>query len=360
MGFSVFLAVGTAAAQTDLERATARDAANNGRAAYDSGKYEKAIDYLSRAESLVHSPTHLLFMARAQAKLGRLVAAHETYLKIIRESLPPNAPKAFVSAQDAAEQEQDTLSTRLPSITVQLKGVQASDVTVQMDGTNLPPAMVGIPLPADPGEHTFKASGPTVDADPVTVKVAEAAKQTVTLTLRSNGKKPVLAAKPAAATAPAADAPKPGEKATIDLNNAGTPPPGTATAGSSGSGSGLRVASYIALGVGAVGVGVGSYFLLKSRGTTDDADALYKLCQKESGSPVCSIPTRRDEYEAKDADAASQRNIGVGALIGGGVGLVAGVTMLIVGSSSSDSARNDAPRVVPMIGLGSLGIAGKF
>src|SRR4051812_49206453 len=149
----VFLATHGALAQTDLERATARDAANNGRNAFDAGKYEKAIDYLSRAEQLVHSPTHLLYMARAQAKLGRLVAAHETYLKITRETLASNAPKAFVSAQSPAEKEQDGIDGRLPSVTVMLKGAtSAPDVTVKMDGTALPPAMIGIPLPADPGE----------------------------------------------------------------------------------------------------------------------------------------------------------------------------------------------------------------
>jgi tetratricopeptide (TPR) repeat protein len=184
-GACVFIAAQSAFAQTDLERATARDAANNGRAAFDAGKYEKAIDYLSRAEQLVHSPTHLLFIARAQTKLGRLVAAHETYLKISRETLAANAPKAFVSAQAAAEQEQDALDDRLPSVTVTLQGATtAPDVTVQMDGTALPAAMIGIPLPTDPGEHVFKASGPTIISDPVTVRLAEAAKQTVTLTLR--------------------------------------------------------------------------------------------------------------------------------------------------------------------------------
>src|SRR6187455_375906 len=191
----VLIAAQSALAQTDLERATARDAANNGRAAFDAGKYEKAIDYLSRAEQLVHAPTHLLYIARAQTKLGRLVAAHESYLKINRETLAPNAPKAFVSAQAAAEQEQEALDDRLPSVTVALQGATtAPDLVVQMDGNALPSAMIGIPLPADPGEHVFKASGPTITSDPVTIRLAEAGKQTVTLTLRSTGAAPPVAA----------------------------------------------------------------------------------------------------------------------------------------------------------------------
>ncbi|MEO6603218.1 MAG: hypothetical protein ABIQ16_25260, partial [Polyangiaceae bacterium] len=156
---ALLLTASLAHAQTDLERATARDAANNGRGAFDAGQYEKSIDSFTRAESLVHAPPHLLFLARAQAKLGRLVAAHETYLKITRETLKPNAPRAFRDAQAAAELELPALDARLPYVTVTLQGAPSDGVTVQMDSTSLPAAMIGIPLPADPGQHTFKASG---------------------------------------------------------------------------------------------------------------------------------------------------------------------------------------------------------
>ncbi|HEY3256628.1 MAG TPA: hypothetical protein VGJ91_21875, partial [Polyangiaceae bacterium] len=238
-GICVSIAAHNALAQTDLERATARDAANNGRAAFDAGKYEKAIDYLSRAEQLVHSPTHLLFIARSQAKLGRLVAAHETYLKISRETLPPNAPKAFVSAQNAAEQEQDVLDDRLPSVTVTLAGAtSAPDVSVQMDGTLLPAAMIGIPLPADPGEHVFKASGPTITSEPVSVKLAEAAKQNVTLTLRSTGAAAPVAARPAATAAAAGAAPPAAAAAASTPPSSASSPPPESPSASGGSSKG--------------------------------------------------------------------------------------------------------------------------
>ncbi|HEY0462943.1 MAG TPA: hypothetical protein VGC79_01985, partial [Polyangiaceae bacterium] len=271
----VLIAAQSAFAQTDLERATARDAANNGRAAFDAGKYEKAIDYLSRAEQLVHSPTHLLYVARSQAKLGRLVAAHETYLKITRETLASNAPKAFVNAQAAAEQEQDALDDRLPSVTVTLQGATtAPEVTVQMDGTPLPTAMIGIPLPADPGEHVFKASGPTIASDPVTVRLAEAAKQTVILTLRSTGAAlpPVAgvgahagngAAQPAAGAAAVA----------AQADSSTSPPPASPSADrSSGHGPGLMIASLVSFGLGAASAGIGTYYLLKSSSTRNDSD----------------------------------------------------------------------------------------
>ena len=110
-----------------------------------------------------------------------------------------------------------------------------------------------------------------------------------------------------------------------------------------------------------MGLGVGSYFLVKSRGTSDDADAIYQQCLAESMSSKCAIVARKNEYEAKDDDAARQRNIGIGTLIGGGVAVVAGITMLIVDSGShSSAARVERPRLMPVFGGNTLGIAGTF
>jgi len=365
VGVCVFIAAHSAFAQTDLERATARDAANNGRAAFDAGKYEKAIDYLSRAEQLVHSPTHLLFMARAQAKLGRLVAAHETYLKITRENLAANAPKAFVTAQDAAEQEQDALDNRLPSVTVTLQGaISAPDISVTMDGTALPSAMIGIPLPADPGEHVFKASGPTIASEPVTVRLAEAAKQTVILKLRSTGAAaPVVSATPKGQPAAAAAAPSAAAAAAQPgASNASSPPPESASVSNShGHGPGLMIASIASFTIGVASASVGTYYLLKSNSTRNESDQIYDQCVLKSGGKTCTDPAVADVTGPMDADADHQAKIGVVGLVGGGVGILAGFTFLILDLNRSDkSALRTTPHVTPVFGLNSVGLVGTF
>lgn len=330
-----------ALAQTDLERATARDAANSGRAAFEAGQYEKAIDQFTRAEQLVHAPPHLLYLARAQAKLGKLVAAHETYLKITRETLKPNAPKAFSDAQGFAESELAAVDARLPYVTVTLQGAPADGVSVDMDGTLLPAAMIGIPLPLDPGQHVFKATGSAI-SEPVTVRIAEAAKQSI-----------VLKARPVAA-APAVTPVAPLSAGTGATNE---PPPDDA--GSHGT-SGLRVASYVSFGVGAIGLGLGTVFLLKAKSTDEEAGKLFDQCSAASnGTGECGA--LRDDYEAKNSDAKSQRSIGITSMIAGGVGVAAGVTFLILDASkSSSSARHTAPHVTPVFGFNSIGLVGAF
>lgn len=323
-------------AQTDLERATARDAANNGRAAFDAARYEQAIDSFSRAEALVHAPPHLLFLARSQAKLGRLVAAHETYLKITREALKPNAPKAFSDAQSAAEQELPAVDARLPSVTVTLQGAPADGVTVQMDGAPLPSAMIGIPLPADPGSHVFKASG-TAASEPVTLTLAEGAKASVVLQLHA-----------ASGPAPAATSSPPTESLTADTGDR-----------SPMSGSGLRIASYASFGVGALGLGLGTFFLFKAGSTRKDADGLYSQCRAVSAQGNCG--SLRDQFAEKDDSADQQRAIGVTGVVVGGVGVAAGITLLILDAGRPKNTAQGAPfHVTPVIGSNTLGLAGTF
>src|SRR4051812_32878443 len=81
-----------ALAQTDEQRSGARAAATAGGKAYGDGQWEQSIDMFSRAETLVHSPVHLLYMGRAHEKLGQLVRARESYLRITNEELPASAP----------------------------------------------------------------------------------------------------------------------------------------------------------------------------------------------------------------------------------------------------------------------------
>ncbi|HYP77467.1 MAG TPA: hypothetical protein VER12_15960 [Polyangiaceae bacterium] len=322
-----------AAAQTDMERATARETADAGRTQFEAGRYAEAIDSFTRAQQLVAAPPHLLYIARAQAKLGRLVEAHENYLKITRDSLPPKPPKAFIEAVNAAERELEAVDARLPYVTIAVQGAPAAGVTVSMDGTALPAAMVGIPLPVNPGTHAFEARGTAAQSAPVSVNVSEGAKETVMLTLRANS-----AARPAQ-----------GASGATSLTSES--PPDTAHGGSSG----LRVASYVAFGVGAVGLGVGSYFLVKSSNTRQPATDLYDSC-----TPNCTVE-QQAEIETTDSDADQQRNIGIGAVVTGGVAAITGLTLfLLSASNSAPAAQSNAPRVTPVIGLGSLGLSGTF
>lgn len=330
-----------ARAQTDAERAGARSAGLAGLEAYSAGKYEQALDYFARAESLMHAPTHQLYLARANTKLGHLVSAREYYLKLTQERLPASASKPFRDAQASGDKELAELEPRVPYVTVVVQGGKnPSDVQVTRDGEVIPPALLGVPHPEDPGTHTFKATATRMESAPSTITLKEGAKENVVLTLN------------AVAGAEAEPAENTG-KASAGFAADSEPEPT-----SSSKGPGLRIAAISGMALGAVGVGVGTFFLVKSSSSQKHADQLYDDCIKADN---CDQPGIGDEVTSADNKANSERTAGVVTTIIGGAFLVTGVTLLIVDlSGSSSHAEARGPRVQPVLGLNFAGISGRF
>ena len=335
---SMAIAQPSAWAQSDDDRAGARVAATEGVKAINEKRWADAADLFSRAESLVHSPVHLLYLARAQEKLGKLVKARENYNKILREKYGPEAPDAFRSAQASAQQESAGLDARLAAITVKLDGEKGA-VTVTMDGEKVPPALIGLPLPVDPGSHTFEATGTDLKSDPVTISVTEGGRDAVTLVVKSApGTVAAGAPPPTAVTAPGPIAPPP----------PATSPPNTESAAASNN-SGLKIGGYVALGVGVVGVGVGTLFLLKSHSKKSDAD---DLCNS-AGCPE----SKHAQIQSLDNDYKSAGTLSVVGFAVGGAGLITGATLLLLsGSKHSENAAG----ITPWIGYQSAGVSGRF
>ena len=333
---------GTAWSQTPEERAGARAAATDGARAFNEGRWADTIDRMSRAESLVHSPTHLLYIARSHEKLGQLVRAQEVYLQVAREQLTPDAPQAFRDAQTQARDAVAALRPRIPYVSVVVQGAGAQQVVVTMDGVRVPEALVGVPRPVDPGQHRFAAQTPESRATDTMVTIEEGARETVVLTLRENA--------PAAAPAPTQPAPPPVEQPAPAQQQQPAPP--VADAGPQEEGTNwMRIGSYIGFGVAGVGLIAGTIFIVSANGNESDADDICNL-------PGGECPdTRRAEVEQLDDDAASNRSLATVSFIVGGVGLAAGGVLL--GLSFSDSS-DSAAGVRPWVGLGTVGLNGRF
>ncbi len=349
MSLGLVVAQPSAWAQTDDDRAGARVAATEGVKAINEKRWADAADLFSRAESLVHSPVHLLYLARAQEKLGKLVKARENYNRIIREKYPADAPDAFRQAQTSAQQEVGGLEGRLAAITVKLDGEKGT-VTVTMDGEKVPPALVGLPLPVDPGAHTFVAAGTDLKSEPVSVTVAEGGRDTITLTVKAAPGTQAPDAVPAATPGAQSSTGTPGTAtAPAAATNA---PPGTAgPAAASGGNSGMKVGGYVALGVGVVGAGLGTVFLLQSHSKKSDADALCNL--PNNGCPL----SQKSQIDSLDNSYKSAGTLSVVSYAVGGAGLITGVILLI---ASSGTHTESTAGVSPWVGYQSVGLSGRF
>src|SRR5258705_2607731 len=118
-GIGLWIACGVAFASgrgaadpPDADRLTARALAEEGRVALDRFDYSLAEERFARADALIHAPTLMLGLARAQAGLGKLVEAHESYQRILREGGRPGSPPAFARAVDDPARQVGTVASQ--------------------------------------------------------------------------------------------------------------------------------------------------------------------------------------------------------------------------------------------------------
>jgi hypothetical protein len=340
------LHAGAAWGQTDEDRAGARTLATEGAKAFSAQRWSEAVDLFTRAEALVHAPPHLLYLARARAKLGQYVLAREIYERIVRENIAPTAPPAFLDAQNAAKAELPSLEPRIAMLTVRITGVDPKTVSVMVDGQKLPSVFVGAPKPVDPGDHKVQAIGEGVASELITLHVKEGARENVSLAVTPQ-KGAMLPTTTAPVPTPATTAPA--SPTRVEMRGSDIAP-----LPAEGGSNGMRIASYAALGVGVVGLGVGTVFGLQSMGKRSDAD---DLCPDVNRCPI----SNKDKVETLDNDARSAQTLATVGFIAGGVGVAAGVTLFILSSKKQDqSALDRGPTIHPWFGLGSAGVTGTF
>ena len=280
---SLILAAGAASAQTDQEKAAARELATQGQAALAKQQYAQALDLVTRAQAIVNAPTHLHMIAEAQVGLGKLVAAQETYLKLIRMDLPATAPAAFKNAQAAAREELAAVEPKIAQLRIVLDGLGSRSATVKMDDQAVPGALIGVYQPVDPGKHQ------------VSVVVGAQAPVTAAVELQPAEKKDVHLTVPDAGAAAAG-------------GDAGTAPAPVPDTGGGGFFTPLRWGGLGAGVVGLAGVALGGAFFAMSTSKTNAANA---LC---GGPPPAQCPTsQRTAVNDDESQAAKDKtNLGRG------------------------------------------------
>jgi hypothetical protein len=337
-------------AQSEQERAGARVAAQEGHKAFFEQRWADAIDLFSRAESLVHAPPHLLYMARANEKLGRLVTAREFYMRVVKENIPSSAPRAFHNAQDQARQELPELERRIPHLSVKVKGADAGQkFVVLIDGKELPSALVGLPTPLDPGEHTVSAQAQGKSAEAVKLTLDEGQRQNIELELQADAS----ARLPAEGQNEPVEAGEPVDSAAAARETLSDPEVDVGPEAASGGGGGMRIGSYVALGVGALGVGAGVLFTLQSSSKREE---VLKICPEPSACPV----SNRNEAEDLNKSAGGLKTLATVGYIVGGVGIAAGVTLFLLSSGKEQPQTNAGVSIEPWLGIGSAGVTGRF
>jgi hypothetical protein len=314
------LAPSALAEPSAADRATARTLAQEGQHALENKNYAMAIDKFSRADALVHAPTLLLGLARAQVGATKLVEAQENYNRIIREGVPANSPKSWSKAVDDANKEVGAISPRIPWVTISVLGPSNPEVVV--DSTPVPQASLGVKRAINPGTHKIKVSAEGYHPQDKVITLTEGQTLSVNIELEQA---PQEAPPPAAkvATTPAVDT----------------------TMSTSGGGEWRKTVAYVALGVGGASLIVGG---------VAGGLALTKHSQLSDECPgnVCD--------PSQNANVDTYRRLGTIADVGfivGGVGVATGIILLVTQPKETSSAGT---KLTPWIGLGSAGVNGVF
>lgn len=301
-----------------------------GKDSFDRGDMRGAFDAFASAEQIAHSPVFVLFMARAKRGLGDLLAARDLYTRAATEALSANVPEPWKRAQSDAAQELAALESRIPTVTIMIRGEGQSEARVLLDGAAVAPSALGTSLRMNPGNHTIEVKPRTGAPIVRSFELVEAAPtKTVVIDLPPASSKPLET--PAKPLEPPPPPPPPSQKPPEI-----TPPP---------SRSARPTAGIALISIGSIGVGVG---ILAGGAALASASGIKARCDKSGDTFVCP-PEERGKIEgAQRLATASWIIMGAGAAI-----VAVGLPLYLIKPSQTTSARLS-------FGLGSVQINGSF
>jgi hypothetical protein len=262
---------------------------NDGRNAMESKDYDTACQRFRESNRLDPAVGTLLNLAVCETSRDRVATAWELF-RAVAEKLASDDPRRDYVAKQLAQ-----IEPRLPRLVLTLAS-GAPGVTKAREGdAEFASAAFGVPLPMDPGKHTFVVEAPGYESRTVDVELAEGKQQS--LEIAPGAALPATPAKVQSnALAPsAADEPRKGhdtrllgfvvggvgvaglgvglvtgvmalgKKSTTDSECSSKLQVCTAAGrDAASSGRTLAVVSTVGWIVGALGVGAGAYFILTS------------------------------------------------------------------------------------------------
>jgi len=308
---------------TDADRATARELGQTGLEALERKEYARAADLLTRADRLYRAPTIELGLARAQSAIGKLVAARETYTRLIREPLSPSSPEAFRAAVEAGRVELSALNPRISFVTLNVDGPKEPALT--LDGETVSSSVLGVRRPVDSGRHMLKVMAPGYVAATREFSLKEGETLDVRLTMTSA---PVDAAAPVASALGASEPMAAPTTAAAEPKKPSQQP----------------LYGVVVLGVGGAALATGVITGLLAMGKKNSLD---EACPNKQCPPAA-----QSDYDS----FSTLRTVSTVGFVAGLVGIGAGVTLLL----TSPSAPKQTVGIAPILGPGYLGVNGIF
>ena len=166
-----------ASPMSDSERkASARAAFQEGIEMQARKNCPVALARFQFAQRLVDAPTHLLHIAQCMVAVGKLVEAQESYETLMHGGLAAGAPEPFREALEIGKRELADLQPRIPTLRIEVRPAPGTlrNLSLSLNGRPLPPEVIGIARPLNPGTYQITASAWGIPpAKPVQVTLGE-------------------------------------------------------------------------------------------------------------------------------------------------------------------------------------------
>jgi hypothetical protein len=339
MAWLLALLLGTsplAADPVSTEIVLARALFAEARMAEDAKDWALAASKLREAIAIKETGGLRFHLAYCEEQQGLLVEALVDYER--SDDLTVGANDEF-RAQLPAKRE--SLRRRIPTVTL-LVPPKPPNPTLTVDGHPMPPAVLGKPIPLNPGRHTLVVSAPEHAAFTTQVSLNETDAVVANAILSPLAKRPVMS--------------------TLKTSNTATPSePAPPPISDVSAGSGLPTRTYVligeaALAMGAVGVGIG--FTLRAARADESANDLRTKLPSDDACHDTNPqkPGMCATLQGAINDAKSDQLIARIGFIGAGVAAASFVGTLLLWRPSAKVAI--IPSFVP--GSAQLSVSARF
>lgn len=137
------------------DRALSEALFRDGRALMDAGKFDEACPKLAESHKLDPKPGTILNLAVCQEQRGQVAQAWASYVEAAR--LSGRAKQK--SRENAAKKKAAELEAILSKLTIEMQG-ELKEFSILIDGRAHSSAIVGTPVPLDPGDHEVEVRAP--------------------------------------------------------------------------------------------------------------------------------------------------------------------------------------------------------
>ncbi len=141
-----------------------------------------ALDAYAKADALMHVPTTTIDVAKAQARLGRLLAARESARAVLAFPKDTQEPEPFTAARREAAELIAAIGPRIPSVVVVASGPEPGAMSLSIDGTLRDPHATH---ELDPGRHEILVRAAGFADAKRTLEISEGARIKIALALES-------------------------------------------------------------------------------------------------------------------------------------------------------------------------------